>query len=302
MSVIELKNVTKTYGKVIGVQDVNLRVEKGEVFGFIGPNGAGKTTTISMLVDLIRPTKGSISIFGLDSVKGNLAIRKRIGFLASDFSLDKGLTGWEQLQYFGHLRGTFDAVYVRELAERLNCDLHRKFKTLSRGNKQKIGLISALMHKPELLILDEPTSGLDPLMQAEFNKLMLEFKKAGRTIFLSSHVLSEVQETCDTVAFIREGKLTEPMSIHDITESAPKTVRLTKVDTTLVAKIEKLKGASDVHHHGLNLTFGFDGDANQLIEILSKHKIGTMIMREPDLETIFMTYYKVPAHSRKGEQ
>ena len=291
-AVIKLENVTKNYGKAVGVRDINLTVNQGEAFGFIGPNGAGKTTTISMLVDLIRPTSGAIKLFGLDSVRDSLKIRQRIGFLGSDSALDKGLTGWQQLEYFGALRGKFDKKYVKELAERLDCKLDRKFKTLSRGNKQKVSLISALMHQPELLILDEPTSGLDPLMQAEFNKLILEFKKAGRTVFISSHVLSEVQETCDTVAFIRHGQLTESMAIHDIMAAAPKTVHITGADKNLYDRLSKINGIEALRTHGTNISCSFNGDPNELIAALAVHRITTVTIQEADLETIFMKYYK----------
>src|SRR3989344_4975975 len=197
--VIKLNKVTKMYGSSRGVENVSLSVKKGEIFGFLGPNGAGKTTTISLIVDLIRPTSGSIKIFGLDSVENSQEIRQRIGFLAGDFTLDDGLSGWQQLEYFGNLRGNFDKQYVRELAERLACNLNKKFKTLSKGNKQKVGLISALMHKPELLIFDEPTSGLDPLVQEEFHAIIREHQAKGGTAFISSHLLSEIQEICDVV-------------------------------------------------------------------------------------------------------
>jgi ABC-2 type transport system ATP-binding protein len=222
--VIEIKNVTKMYGNAVGVKDISLDIEPGAIFGFLGPNGAGKTTTISMVVDLIRPTSGNINVFGLDSADNSLEIRKRIGYLAGDFALDRGLTGWEQLEYFGNLRGNFDKKYVRELAQRFDCNLNKKFKALSRGNKQKVGLISALMHKPELLILDEPTSGLDPLVQAEFNKVIRERQKEGKTTFMSSHILGEVQEICDRVAFIREGRLIDIKSMVDLAEGLPREV------------------------------------------------------------------------------
>ena len=199
-AVIELKNLTKNYGKNRGVSDVTLVVPEGSVFGFLGPNGAGKTTTISMLVDLIRPTSGTVKIFGQDNREHSVENRQKIGFLAGDMAMDNALTGWQQLEYLANLRGGLNRQHAGELAERLKCDLNRKFKTLSSGNRQKIGLIAALMHDPELLIFDEPTSGLDPITQAEFNKIVLEHKAAGKTAFISSHMLSEVQEICDSVA------------------------------------------------------------------------------------------------------
>ncbi|HSX23886.1 MAG TPA: ABC transporter ATP-binding protein [Candidatus Saccharimonadales bacterium] len=193
-TLIELDRLTKNYGSSRGVSDVSLKIPEGTIFGFLGPNGAGKTTTISMLVDLIRPTSGTVSIFGMDAQKDGVAIRQRTGFLAGDFALDNDLTGWQQLEYFAHLRtGGLNKKYVTELAQRLSCDLNKKFKALSRGNRQKVGLISALMHEPELLIFDEPTTGLDPLIQAEFNNIISEHQRKGRTAFISSHTLPEVQ-------------------------------------------------------------------------------------------------------------
>ena len=175
-AVIELKKLTKNYGTNRGISDVTLTVPKGSVFGFLGPNGAGKTTTISMLMDLIRPTSGTVKIFGLDNREHSVETRQKIGFLAGDMAMDNALTGWQQLEYLANLRGGLNRQRVTELAKRLKCDLNRKFKTLSSGNRQKIGLIAALMNDPELLIFDEPTSGLDPITQAEFNKIVLEHK------------------------------------------------------------------------------------------------------------------------------
>lgn len=290
-SVIELQNVTKMYGQIVGVKDVTLTVESGKIFGFLGPNGAGKTTTISMLVDLIRPTHGNIKIFGQDSVKDSLEIRRKIGFLAGDFALDNGLNGWQQLEYFGNLRGGFDKRYVGELAERLSCNLNRKFKTLSRGNQQKVGLISALMHKPELLIFDEPTSGLDPLVQSEFNKIVAEHKKAGKTAFISSHVLSEVQEICDEVAFISHGNLVATQSISALTAESPKLLKVAADKSTLDA-IQKLAGVTVTSHHASHIEAAYQGDINVLIAIIAKHKVKDLSLSDTDLETAFMKYYE----------
>lgn len=289
--VIELKNVTKMYGNVRGVENVTLTVEKGSVFGFLGPNGAGKSTTINMLVDMLRPTSGEISIFGLDSVRDSVEIRKRIGFLAGDIALDRGLTGWQQLEYFGNLRGSFDRTYIGKLAKRLDCNLNRKFGTLSRGNKQKVGLIAALMHKPDLLILDEPTSGLDPLMQQAFNDLIGEFKKEGKTAFISSHILSEVQEICDQVAFIKDGHVVAESSISELSAGLPKEVIIRSGDKKLMAALKKLKGftSSEAGSDGISGTF--TGDTNELIALLSKHKIDDLHMHEADLEAAFMKFY-----------
>ena len=290
--IIRLLNFTKMYGSIVGVDDISLDVMPGYIFGFLGPNGSGKTTTISTMVDLIRPTKGSIEIFGLDSVENSLEIRSRIGYLAGDFALERGLTGWQQLEFFGNLRGDFNKNKVGELAERLNCDLNRKFKTLSRGNKQKVGLISALMHDPELLILDEPTSGLDPLIQSEFNKIIMEYKKEGKTVFISSHVLSEIQELCNRVVFVREGKLIADKTMKELSVGLPKEITVLSKDKKVPQMLEKLPGFVVSGKKGSQISGTFVGDINLLLSSLAKHKIDNLHLQEADLETVFMQYYE----------
>lgn len=291
-NIIKLEDVTKTYGASRGVTDVNLEVAEGSVFGFLGPNGAGKTTTISMLVNLTRPTKGTVKIFGKDVQELGLENRAHIGFLAGDIALDRGLTGWQQLEYFGNLRGTFDKAYIRELATRLNCDLKKRIKTLSRGNRQKIGLVAALMHKPDLLILDEPTSGLDPLIQAEFNKIILEHQKAGKTTFISSHMLSEVQELCNELAIIREGKVVTHTSLKEIIASAPRVVRLSTDGSYHPSELVKnLAGVSNLTPHDHSISFNFAGDINELLRRLAKHKLRSVVIQNAELEDIFMSFY-----------
>ena len=203
--IIHTEGLTKSYGKNRGVIDVSLDVRPGEVFGFLGPNGAGKTTTIRTLLDFIRPNSGVAKVFGMDAHRQSREIRRRIGYLPGDLALYEKLKGAEMLRYMGNLRGGVEWDHVRELAERLHSDLSRPIRTLSQGNRQKIGLIQALMHKPELLILDEPTNGLDPLIQQVFYRLISEVE--GQTVFLSSHNLPEVERVCDRVGIIREGRL-----------------------------------------------------------------------------------------------
>lgn len=289
--VVQLQKLTKRYGKFRGVEDIQLTVERGSVFGFLGPNGAGKTTTISTMIGLQSPTSGSIKLFGKDNTEYATDNRARVGYLAGDMALDGSLTGWQELEYFGNLRGKFDKAYVTELAERLQCDLTRKIKTLSRGNKQKIGLISALMHKPDLLILDEPTSGLDPLVQVQFHAIIHEHKKAGKSAFISSHVLSEVQEICDQVAFIKEGKLIANMPLSDIFKSAPKQVRLTIKDKLLV-DVSKLVGALHVEYIGRLVSFTYAGNVGQLLKFLTGQPLEDITITEADLETVFMNFYE----------
>lgn len=290
--VIELHEVTKLYGSAVGVRDVTMNVPRGSVFGFLGPNGAGKTTTISMLVNLIRPSSGKIKIFGLDNLDRGIDIRRRTGYLSSDMGLDPGLTGWQQLEYFGNLRGKFNKKYTSELAERLECRLDKKFKNLSRGNKQKIGLITALMHRPELLILDEPTSGLDPLIRAEFNKIILEHKARGGTVFISSHVLSEVQGLCDHVAFVRAGKLIASKNLSEITAGAPKQVSIISRNLALKAKLKALPQVHDLKSSGNDLRFTYSGRIDVILAVALKHGIIDMTIQDADLETVFMEYYE----------
>jgi ABC-2 type transport system ATP-binding protein len=290
-AVIELKNVTKIYGSSRGVEDVTLKVPEGSIFGFLGPNGAGKTTTISMLIDLIRPTSGEIEVLGLDAKTRSREIRTQVGFLAGDMALDASLNGWQQLEYLGNLRGKFDRAYVAELAKRLDCDLGRKFKHLSRGNRQKVGLIAALMNKPELLIFDEPTSGLDPLTQAEFNKIILEHKAAGKTAFISSHMLSEVQEICDSVTFIREGRIIATKSVNELAVESPKLLRL-HADKSALAEVEKLAGIIATNRQTGLLDATYQGDLNKLLAVLATHKIKDFSLSDTDLETAFMKYYE----------
>ena len=207
MTVLRTEQLTKWYGKSRGILDVDLAVEQGEVFGFLGPNGAGKTTTIRVLLDLIRPTSGTARVFGIESAADPVAIHRRIGYVPGEFALYDRLTGGQTLEYFANLRGGVDHAYQQRLVERFELDPSRRFREYSKGNKQKVGVIIALQHRPELLILDEPTSGLDPLVQATFFETLRESVRDGATVFLSSHILSEVEKNCERVAIIRDGRL-----------------------------------------------------------------------------------------------
>ncbi|MBP9738830.1 ABC transporter ATP-binding protein, partial [Candidatus Saccharibacteria bacterium] len=286
-SVIQLKKLTKEFGNFRAVESVTLTVEKGTIFGFLGPNGAGKTTTISMMMGLLGTTEGEIKLFGRDNAQFDTQNRADIGYLAGDMALDGGLTGWQELEYFARIRGDFDKEYIAELAERLQCDLTRKIKKLSRGNRQKVGLIAALMHKPQLLILDEPTSGLDPLVQAEFNEIIHEHKKAGRTAFISSHVLSEVQQICDQVAFIKEGKLIINTPLKDLFKSAPKQIEVTP-NGKLVVDFANLTGALRVSESAGVVRFTYSGNIGQLMKFLSTQPMKDLTITDADLETVFM--------------
>jgi ABC-2 type transport system ATP-binding protein len=290
-TVLEFQNLTKSFGTNRGVSELSAKIDEGSVVGFLGPNGAGKSTTINMLVGFTKPTSGSATIFDKDVTKESLQIRKDIGFLTSDTSLDGGLTGWQQLEYFSYIHGNYNKPYIRDLANRLNADLTRKIKTLSRGNKQKIALIAALMHQPKLLLLDEPTSGLDPLMQSEFNKIILEHKAAGRTTFISSHVLSEVQELCDRMIFIREGKIIADKTKEELLESSPKHVAVKTKEASLVSTLKKLEGVGAVVETAEGLEFAFGGSTPNLISVLAGQSFDDLIISKNDLEDSFMGYY-----------
>src|SRR6266700_6012178 len=206
-AIIEVEKLTRRYGSKRGIIDVSFQVEEGEVFGFLGPNGAGKTTTIRLLMALLRADAGTACIAGLDCWQQSVEIKRLIGYLPGEPSLDPNLTGGQLLEYFGHLRGGVDQAYLKQLIKRLDLDPSRKFRHYSSGNKRKVVLIQAFMHRPRVLILDEPTNGLDPINQQEFHRMVAEARAAGSTVFLSSHIMSEVEQTCSRVGIIREGRL-----------------------------------------------------------------------------------------------
>src|SRR5712675_1495257 len=231
-AIIEVEGLTKSYGSKRGITNVSFKVEEGEVFGFLGPNGAGKTTTIRLLMALLRADAGTARIAGLDCWQQSVEIKRLIGYLPGELSLDPGLTGGQILEYFGHLRGGVDQVYLKKQIKRLDLDPSRKFRQYSSGNKRKIGLIQAFMHRPRLLILDEPTNGLDPLNQQEFDRMVKEVRNEGRTFLLSSHVLSEVEKTCTTVGIIREGRLVRTGDVAEV-----KAIKRYEVTITFAAAV-----------------------------------------------------------------
>src|SRR5262249_44541006 len=215
-AIVQTEGLTKNYGSNRGINDVSVTIDEGEVFGFLGPNGAGKTTTIRVLMALLRADAGTARIASLDSWQQSVEIKRFVGYLPGELALDPNLTGGQILEYFGHLRGGVDQAYLKQLIERLGLDPTRKFRQYSSGNKRKIGIVQAFMHRPRLLILDEPTNGLDPLNQQEFDRMVREVRAEGRTVFLSSHILTEVEQTCDHVAIIREGRLVRVGSVTEL--------------------------------------------------------------------------------------
>src|ERR1700694_4487454 len=293
-AIIEAEKLTKSYGGKRGITDVTFQVEEGDVFGFLGPNGAGKTTTIRLLMALLHADAGSARIAGLDGWKQSLEIKRLIGYMPGEPALDPNLTGGQILEYFAHLRGGVDHAYLTQLIERFELDTSRKFRQYSTGNKRKVVLIQAFMHRPRLLILDEPTSGLDPLNQQEFDRLVFEARDEGRTVFLSSHVLSEVEKTCSTVGIIRDGRL---VRLGDVAEvKAIKRYEMTimfanaipaETFKTLDGVIE-VKGLND--WHGVQLTM--QGPADAVNKAAARYPVVSLTSSEPSLEDIFLRYYE----------
>jgi ABC-2 type transport system ATP-binding protein len=289
--VIETAALTKRYGTARGIEDITMRVLSGEVFGFLGPNGAGKTTLIRTLLDLQRPTSGAARVFGLDSRRDSLAIHARLGNLPGDFTLDAKLTGDDLLRYCAAVRGMPDLGAAAELAQRFEANLDRPTGTLSKGNRQKIGIIQALFHRPELLILDEPTSGLDPLMQEEFLAVLGEHRDRGGTIFLSSHDLDEVERICDRVAIIRDGRLAAVEDVAQMRARSYHRVTIEFAEPVDPAEFARIPGASDLQVDGRRLAFRVSGGLDAVVKAAARHTIVDMELVEPTLEEMFLTYY-----------
>jgi ABC-2 type transport system ATP-binding protein len=288
---IKTEGLTKTYGKNRGIRDVDLEVEEGEVFGFLGPNGAGKTTTIRTLLGFMRPTGGRAEVFGLDSQRQSVEVRARVGNLPGEFALEDRTTGEELLGFFARLRGVGSLGYARELAERFGADLHRPMRRLSRGNKQKIGLIQAMFHRPPLLILDEPTGGLDPLVQEEFLDVVEETKAEGRTVFFSSHVLSEVERVSDRVGIIRSGELVAVEPTHRLVDKAFRHVTLTFDGPVDARPFDALPGVEGLKADGPKLSFTLHSEPDAMVKLAAQHRLVGMEYERPSLEEIFLTYY-----------
>jgi ABC-2 type transport system ATP-binding protein len=297
-AVIHTEKLTKFYGKHRGMIDIDLDVEEGEAFGFLGPNGAGKTTMIRTLLDHIRPTSGRATVFGIETTVDPVAIHRRLGYLPGEFALYDKLTGGQTLDYFANLRGGIDKLYQQDLIARLDVDPSRKFREYSKGNKQKIGLIIALQHKPDLLLLDEPTSGLDPLIQQEFYGVIREAKHEGRTVFLSSHILSEVEKTCDRVAIIRDGRLTRVDRTEALRDLAHHTVELVFTGPVPAAEFEALPGVSGVVATDHVLRMKVSGSITPVVRAAAKYELADFVSREPSLEETFLAEYsKAPAEA-----
>jgi len=290
-AVIRTEGLTKWYGRHRGIESVDLEVRRGEVFGFLGPNGAGKTTTLRILLDLIRPTSGRAEVLGLDAQRDSLAVRARTGYLPGELALDDRLTGERFLRFAAKVRGGVDWARVESLAARLRCDLAKPFGDLSRGNKQKVGLIQAFMHQPDLLVLDEPTGGLDPLVQQTFNALVQEARAAGSTVFLSSHYLAEVEQVCDRVAIIREGRIAAVERVADLKARALRRIDVRFATPVPADALAGAPGVQAVTAEGPRVTCTVAGSLDGLVKALAAHEVVDLVTHEPRLEDVFMTYY-----------
>jgi ABC-2 type transport system ATP-binding protein len=291
-AVIACDRLTKRYGDARGVDDLSLRVEAGEVFGFLGPNGAGKSTTIRTMLDLHRPTSGAIRLFGLDSRRESRRIRSRVGDLAGEFTLGGHLTGRRALDLFAGLRGVRDLGRAHDLVDRLGAELDRPLAQLSRGNRQKIGLVLALFHAPELLVLDEPTTGLDPLVQAEFHRLVAEHRDAGGTVFLSSHDLEEVQRLCDRVAVLREGRLVAVDDVSALRAHGGHDVAVRLDAPVDLALLRAVPGVEDVDGRGALVRLRVHGDLDPLLRELGGHHVLDLEITRPSLDDVLLDLYR----------
>jgi ABC-2 type transport system ATP-binding protein len=289
--VIEAQDLRKDYGRTHALVDLDLRVEAGEVFGFLGPNGAGKTTTIRILMDLIRPTGGSVRMLGLDCRREGVELRRRVGYLPGDFLVDGRQSARELLSYLANLRGGIPAGRISALADRLDLDLRPPIRSLSRGNRQKVGVVQAFMHSPELLVLDEPTSGLDPFLQQEFTAMAREVAAEGRTVFMSSHVMGEVQKVADRVGIIRQGVLVAVETVGTLLESAERRVEVVFAAPVEGAEFADLEGVRDLQVDGPVLRCRLEGRADALVKAAARHTVISLTSEEPDLEEVFFSRY-----------
>lgn len=290
MDIIKINNLTKDYGNKKGIFNVNISIKKGEVFGFLGPNGAGKTTTIRNLMGFIRPDSGTCSILGMDCFKESEKIKEKLGYLAGEIAFFDDLTGIKLLNFLADMKGIKDKRKMNELIERFELDPRGKVKKMSKGMKQKIGIISAFMSDAEVFILDEPTSGLDPLMQNRFVDLVLEEKKKGKTILMSSHIFEEIEKTCDRTAIIRNGKIVAIEDMDSLSKKRNKTYIISLSNKNEVEKIKK-DNFNIKNIDGLNVSISVKNNISEFLKNVSKYKISDMNIKTESLEEIFLHYY-----------
>ena len=291
---IKVRGLTKSYGKVRALRGVDLEVDRGEIFGFLGPNGAGKTTTIRCLLDLIRPDSGQIRVLGLDPQAVPVAVRSSVGYLPGELSMEDGLKVEGQLRYYLDLRGNqVDWDHVRELSQRLDLDLSMPIKNLSKGNKQKVGMVQALMHRPRLLLLDEPTAGLDPLMQQEVYRLLREAQANGATVFFSTHIISEVETLAERVAIIREGVIVEEAQPSRLVSMAMRRMWIRFLKPVDPAPLENVEGVTLLSQsNGLRVHLQVERELDGLIKALASFPVSDIEIERPSLEEIFLAYYR----------
>ena len=291
---IQVKDLEKFYGKVHALRGVDLEVKRGEVYGFLGPNGAGKTTAIRCMLDLIRPQGGSISVLGINPQEEPEAVKERVGYLPGELHVDENMTARQVFRFFNRLRGNrSDWKFIEELSERLKLELRSPIKNFSKGNKQKIGVVQALMHKPELLLLDEPTGSLDPLMQQEVLRMLAEAQDNGATVFFSSHIISEVQAVADRVAIIREGKIVEVAVTADLLNRSMRQVRIRFQQPTEAEELYKLPGVELIaKDDSMGVLLQVEGAMDALIKTLAKYPVNDFETERASLEEIFLAYYK----------
>ncbi|MFQ5516286.1 MAG: ABC transporter ATP-binding protein [Acidimicrobiia bacterium] len=286
------KGLTKWYGKAPGILDLSLEVHRGEVFGFLGPNGAGKTTTIRLLMGSLVPTSGSALVLGTEPGPEAIGPRRNTGYVPGDTALYGHLTGTETIEYFSRIRGGVDGAYVAALLERLDLDPTRRVEDYSSGNRQKVALLLAWMHRPELLILDEPTTGLDPLLQHEFYRMVDEARAAGVTVFLSSHILPEVERIADRVAVIRRGRLVVVDEVANLKARALRRLEFHFAAPVSAAEFERLPAVRSVTAHDTSMIIEFEGEVDKVIKAAAPHFVIDVISREPDLEDVFLHLYQ----------
>lgn len=298
---ISAQQLTKYYGKSRGVVDLDLDVRRGEIYGFVGPNGAGKSTTVRLLLDLIRPSRGSATILGLDVQRESRAVRARVGYLPGELRMYDSLTGRQLLRFFGNVRGMTDTTYMHELAERLNAELNRRIGTLSRGNKQKIGVVQALMHRPDLVLFDEATSGLDPLMQQELYAILDEYRQQGGTVFFSSHYLDEVERICDRVGVIRDGRLILSDTLEAIQEKQVRRLRLEFAEPPPADFLTGLTGVERESQEGATVVALIQGNLSGALKEAARYTVTDIEYEERRLEDIFLQYYDTREESDAAE-
>lgn len=291
MAVIEARDLTKRYGSARGVDQLTFDVEEGSIFGFLGPNGAGKSTTIRTILDFLRPTSGSVSVLGLDSRRGSVEIHRRTGYLPGDLELFPRLTGREHLDAFARARGGVRSEAVDALVDRFGIEMDRRVSELSKGNRQKVGLLLAFAHEPELLVLDEPTSGLDPLMQQQFHELLRDTAAAGRTVLLSSHSLDEVQRVATRVALVREGRLVVTDTIANLQARVPVTIDITFEGPVDVSAFAELPGVRAVQAGPETIRLQVVGPVDPVLKAAAAHTSRSIVARPADLEELFMRFY-----------